>query len=476
MTKQKKKITLSCVLTGTFFFAAGCLTTYYGPCVYSVLKSTFSKPKISVVMSTYNREQSIAGAVESILNQTMKDFELIVVNDGSTDKTQEILEGYAKKDKRVVILKNEKNMGLVAGLNKGLAAARGKYIARMDDDDKSLPFRLERQLLAMDTYPHIAILGAGFAKGDEQKPTGKPEIMNPDEVELNTYFSSGLAHPTIIIRKKFLDKNNIKYDEKFLYAEDCGLYKKVFENGGKISVLKEPVLVFGYVKKLKKPNNYGYTQAESFKRLQKEKLSPFFNAPYEILGAFNGTVKRCIMLKEMVKVNKEKKILNQDILEERFTNMCPQKGEDAIFLVHPNWESFILFDDKKENIKRKDVPTEIAKIIDHTDKYITIKWQKYPTPETFIKNHNDEYIFSEEIIIHTKEGKVYEVKHPHWKDNIVIKKDKTFYRLSLPEEKGKVMNETKTTLTIKWDNWTSIEVFKKDNNNLIFLKEIKNKK
>ena len=102
MTKQKKKITLSSVLTGTFFFAAGCLTTYYAPSVYSVLKSTFSQPKISVVMSTYNREQSIAGAVESILNQTMKDFELIVVNDGSTDKTQEILEGYAKKDKRVV--------------------------------------------------------------------------------------------------------------------------------------------------------------------------------------------------------------------------------------------------------------------------------------------------------------------------------------------------------------------------------------
>ena len=475
MAKLKtKKSTFTSLLTGSIFFAAGCLTTLYGPRVYSYAKNIFSQPKISVVMSTYNRDHAIGGAVESILNQTMKDFELIVVNDGSTDNTQEILEEYAKKDSRLVVIKNEKNMGLVAGLNKGLEAAKGKYIARMDDDDKSLPYRLERQFLAMETYPHITVLGAGFASGKEKMPTGKPKIKNPDEIELNTYFSSGLAHPTIIIRKDFLDKNNIRYDEKYLYAEDCGLYKKILEKGGKISALEEPVLVFGFVKKVNKPNKYGYTQAESFKRLQQEKLAPFFKAPYEILGAFNGDVNRCIMLKEMVKVNKEKKILNQAVVEKRYNTICPQEGEEALFFSHPDWRAFIIFDETKENIKRKDVSTERAKILDKSDNHITIKWENYNTPETFIKNQKEEYVFSNEIILsNLKNEKIYDIKHPNWDDKLIILKDKTCYRFSLPTEKCKVIKETNDSITIKWDNWPTVEVFKKNKNKLTFEKELK---
>ena len=476
MAKFKtKKSSLSLLLTGSIFFAAGCLTTLYGPQVYSFAKNIISQPKISVVMSTYNREHAIAGAVESILNQTMKDFELIVVNDGSTDKTQEILEEYAKKDDRLIVIKNEKNMGLVAGLNKGLDAARGKYIARMDDDDKSLPYRLERQFLAMETYPHITVLGAGFASGKEKMPTGEPKIKNPDEIELNTYFSSGLAHPTIIIRKEFLDKNNIRYDEKYLYAEDCGLYKKILEKGGKISVLQEPVLVFGYVKKVNKPNKYGYTQAESFKRLQQEKLAPFFKAPYEILGAFTGDINRCVMLKEMVKVNKEKKILNQEIVEKRYNSICPQEGEEALFFSHPDWGAFVIFDESKENIKRKDVPTETAKILDKSDNHITIKWKNYNLPETFIKIQGSEYKFTNETVLpNIKKGtSIYDIQHPHWTDKLIVLKDKTFYRFSLPTEKGEIIKETNNFMTIKWDNWPTVEIFKKDQNSLIFEKELK---
>ncbi|MBO7243796.1 MAG: glycosyltransferase family 2 protein [Alphaproteobacteria bacterium] len=471
--KTSKKFSTT-FLTGLICFTAGCLTTYYTPKISSMISGAFSIPKISVVMSTYNRDHAIGGAIESILNQTMEDFELIVINDGSTDDTQKILEDYANKDKRLVVIKNERNMGLVAGLNKGLDAAKGKYIARMDDDDKSLPHRLERQFLAMEENPHITVLGGGFGGGTEKKRTGKPQIKDPNEIELNTYFNSGLAHPTIMIRKNFLDKNNIKYDEKYLYAEDCGLYKKILEHGGKISSLEEPVLIFGHVKKVKKPTNYAFTQAESFKKLQKDKLSPFFEAPYEILGAFNGDINRCIMLKEMVKVNKKKKILDQTTVEKRFNKICPKENEDAIFVSHPNWGAFVIYDKAKKNIRRKDVPSEKAKILDQSENHITVKWEKYPKMESFIKDENGFYVYSNKPFNEISDTTtIYNITHPLWSDQIIVLKDQSFYRVNVPEETGKILNETKATLTIKWTKWPAIELFRKDKNNLNFIKELK---
>lgn len=474
--KQQKKglQLLSTILMCGAFYGFGIVTATYGENVLDSIKKLVSKPKISVVMSTYNRSAAVSGAIDSILNQTMDDFELIIVNDGSTDDTAKVLEDYAKKDKRVVVIHNEENMGLVAGLNKGLDAARGKYIARMDDDDRSLPYRLERQFLAMETYPQITVMGGHFASGNEKKKNGKPIIENPDLIELNSYFTSALAHPTIIIRKNFLDKNKIRYDENYIYAEDCGLYKKVLEHGGKISTLKEPVLLFGYVKKLEKPNNYHYKQAESFKKLQKDKLAPFFDAPYEILGAFTGDKNRCVMLKEMISANKTKKILNQALVEERYDKICPKENENALFLTHPNWGAFILLDDDKKNIVRKDAQDEKGKILDISDSHITIKWKNYSTPESFVKNAKGEYSYTYEIIDQNlSKGKVYTIKHPHWSDKLIILKNKTFYRYSLPEETGKILNETSQKMTIKWDKWPSIEIFEKNDDTLTFEKAIK---
>ncbi len=468
--KSKKLLKISTLaLMGALCYGAGFATSAYKEDVLIKVKRLFQKPIASFVMSTYNREKSLRGAMDSILNQTRKDLELIVVNDGSTDSTAQILAEYAKKDPRVIVITNEKNMGLVAGLNKGIDAARGKYIVRMDDDDKSLPFRLERQVKAMEENPNIAIMGAGFASEKAKMSTKPITLTDPDEVELNMYFSSGLAHPTIIIRKSFLDEHNIRYDEKYLYAEDCGLYKKVLENGGKISSMGEGVLIFGYMKGLEKPTNYSYTQAESFKKLQKEKLKPFFDAPYEILGAWNGDVNRCIMLKEMVKANKIKNIINHDVLTKRYSNLCPQGDEKAIYLMHNNWSTFVTFLDNNK-IKRKDVPTEIATVLDQGDDYITVKWHNYPKPETFIKNKHKEYKYSETTINKNLKGtKSFSVTHPYWKDIFIVNKDKTFYRASDMNETGKIIQETKNRVVIKWDNWENTETFKKTGNDLKFL-------
>ena len=468
--KTKKLLKISTIaLLCALCYGAGFETALHKESISFAVKKVFQKPIASFVMSTYNREKSLRGSIDSILNQTRKDFELIIVNDGSTDGTAQILDEYAKKDPRVVVLTNEKNMGLVAGLNKGIEAARGKYIVRMDDDDKSMPYRLERQVQAMEDNPHIAIMGAGFSSETTPMNTTPPVLTDPDEMELNMYFSSGLAHPTIIIRKSFLDDNNIKYDEKYLYAEDCGLYKKVLEHGGKISAMQEGVLIFGYMKGLSKPSEYGYTQAESFKKLQKEKLKPFFDAPYEILGAWNGDVNRCIMLKEMIKTNKTKNIINHDVLSKRYQKLCPQGNEKYLYLMHNDWASFVtLLDNNK--IKRKDAPTEIATILEQDENYITVKWENYPNPETFIKNKQKEYKYSEATISKKLKGrKTYNVTHPYWNDTFIVNKDKTFYRASALAETGKIIHETENRITIKWNNWPNKETFEKTGNKLKFL-------
>jgi len=123
-------------------------------------------PKVSVVMSVYNGERFLRQAVDSIFNQTFTDFEFIVVNDGSTDGTAEILSGYAEADPRLRVITQE-NKGLIKSLNRAIGAANGEYIARMDADDISMPERLAVQVRWLDTHPQIAVLGTRYSEIDE---------------------------------------------------------------------------------------------------------------------------------------------------------------------------------------------------------------------------------------------------------------------------------------------------------------------
>ena len=116
-------------------------------------------PKVSVLMPAYNSEAFVAEAIESILNQTYTDFEFIIINDGSTDKTAEIIDEYAKNDSRIKFINNHKNQGLIAVLNQGLDLCTGEYVARMDSDDISMPQRFEKQVQYMDEHQEVGILG-----------------------------------------------------------------------------------------------------------------------------------------------------------------------------------------------------------------------------------------------------------------------------------------------------------------------------
>ncbi len=205
------------------------------PCIYKRIidvKKNEDKirlnPKISVLMPAYNSEKFIAEAIESILNQTFVDFEFLIINDGSTDNTAEIVRQYSAKDWRIRFIDNKKNQGLIAVLNQGLKLCRGEYIARMDSDDISYLDRFEKQIKYMDSHKDVGILSCWFEYFPEPK---KSEIGHHKEVIRFFDVLKGwcINHGMVIIRKDILKKYNLSYNPRFVAAEDYELWSQAIK-------------------------------------------------------------------------------------------------------------------------------------------------------------------------------------------------------------------------------------------------------
>ncbi len=181
-----------------------------------------SIPKISVILAVANGMPYLKGAVESILNQTYKNIELIIINDGSVDKTGKYLKGL--KDKRVKVIANEKNLGLAASLNLGLKNATGQFIARMDSDDISSRFRLEKQLAFLVKNPKIDLCGSWASIIDENgKRIGtKKTPATHSQIIKSLDWCSPIIHPTFFAKREFYKKLG-GYKEAFDFAEEYEL-------------------------------------------------------------------------------------------------------------------------------------------------------------------------------------------------------------------------------------------------------------
>lgn len=178
-----------------------------------------NKPKISVIMSTFNSLPYLKDAVNSILRQSYSNFEFIIVDDASTDKSWEFLSSI--KDKRIILIKNSKNHGLALSLNKALRISKGEYIARMDADDISHPKRFEKQLIFLNKNKNIDICGTWAHIINEQgKIVGEKKYpLNDQEIKRSIKWFPALIHPTWMARRKIY--NDLKgYRGYFDYAED----------------------------------------------------------------------------------------------------------------------------------------------------------------------------------------------------------------------------------------------------------------
>lgn len=197
--------------------------------------------EISVIMSVFNtKEEYLREAVESILNQTFKKYEFIIINDCSDEKTTKILEEY--QDQRIVLIKNDKNLGLTASLNLGLAKAKGRYIARMDSDDISYVDRFERQYNYMEQHPNVDVLGGWVMVGKKINKSYGSAGNEWRKVRM-LFENAGICHSTAFIRKTFLDKYNIKYDVSIKKSQDYDLWCRCLETGT-IAVMPKKILEY----------------------------------------------------------------------------------------------------------------------------------------------------------------------------------------------------------------------------------------
>lgn len=186
-----------------------------------------SEPIVSVVLPVFNAQKYLRACIDSILAQTLTNLELIVLNDGSTDSSEEIVLGY--KDERIRYVKNEKNLGLIETLNKGLKLATGKYIARMDADDVSLKERFERQVEYLDKNPSYGLLGTWFQQLRLSQKTLKKTLTGSDILKAELLFRSAFAHPSVMVRRSIIVDHDLSYDAVFPHAEDYELWTRIAE-------------------------------------------------------------------------------------------------------------------------------------------------------------------------------------------------------------------------------------------------------
>lgn len=233
--------------------------------------------KVSIIMGVYNGSKYIRDSIESIINQTYKNWEFIICDDCSSDNTIEIIKEYMKNDSRIKLIKNDKNMGLAATLNKCLDECTGEYIARQDDDDISLPNRLEKQVKFLDKEHKYDLIGSKSNLIDKYNNIwgiSNKIVQNPNAINLLN--GPCFIHPTIMIRKCVIDKLN-GYDEKAIRVEDYDLWFRFFAEGYRAFNMDEALINYRLDTHSYKKRKYIYRINEFKVKINGYKIN---NIPY----------------------------------------------------------------------------------------------------------------------------------------------------------------------------------------------------
>lgn len=183
---------------------------------------------VSVIMPTYNTpEEYLKKSIESILNQSYSNLEFIIICDGSVND-EKIIEKY--KDNRIKIIKHIKNEGIAKSLNEAINMAKGKYIARMDSDDISLKNRIKKQVNFMEKNKNIVVCGMDAKCIGNNKRIKSTFNIKPQEIAIQLLYMNCVIHPTVMLRKSFLDENNIRYNEDFQCSQDFELWARIVDD------------------------------------------------------------------------------------------------------------------------------------------------------------------------------------------------------------------------------------------------------
>lgn len=274
--------------------------------------------KVTVLLPVFNDEKYLDQSIDSILNQSYTDFEFLIINDGSTDSTLKILEKFS--DERIKVINNPSNQGLVFSLNLGLDLAIGEFIIRMDSDDISLPERIQKQVDFMESNPEIVICGTNrFVIGKEG--FGTEVQLTPSELVSISIFNSPLVHPSVCIRKSFLEKYQLKYDSNFVHAEDTALWLEIIKKGGLIHVFNERLL--GYREHL---DQVSFKFRNIQKKTSTNSRKAFLNDVFGIKLNYNEVqLYQAISYKE--EINNITVFDSMKTIIEKFQKVCSQKKD-----------------------------------------------------------------------------------------------------------------------------------------------------
>lgn len=238
-----------------------------------MIENKIANPEVSVVMSVYNEETYLRSAIESVLNQTFKDFEFIIINDCSTDKTVDILKEFEAKDNRIILFEKPINKGFkgfVENLNIGISKARGKYIARMDADDYCLPDRFEKQFNFLEENPEVFLTGSSMILMNENdEEIGKMNALSqPDLIRKRTKIDNPIFHPTIMFR----NEPDLIYRDKFYACEDFDFHLRKLSENRILHNIPQPLLKYRILESSisRKGNSF-------VKRLFLEQAKTFYN-------------------------------------------------------------------------------------------------------------------------------------------------------------------------------------------------------
>lgn len=242
-------------------------------------KIDLAEPLVSVILPVFNAQAYISEAIESVLAQDYRNFELIIINDGSTDNSAKIIESYTS-DTRLKYIKLHQNNGISLALNLGLEMANGEFIARMDADDIAFPNRLSKQVSFMKRHTDYVACGSSVIFFNEHNTQYKAHFPSTNE-EIRaalSLFSHHISHPTIMMRAETIRLNRLRYSTSHLYAEDFHLWSKMIKLG-KLYNFKEPLLYYRHHSS-QVSAEYRKNQLAVSRIVLRDYLSNFFNSDY----------------------------------------------------------------------------------------------------------------------------------------------------------------------------------------------------
>ena len=304
-----------------------------------------NKPVCSIVMAVYNGEETLKEAIESILVQSLKNFEFIIINDASTDNTEKIIKSF--KDSRIIYIKNSTNKYLGPSLNEGIKIARGKYIVRMDADDICYPNRLDIQYEFMEKNNDIGIAGCWAKLFGIREGILKYETSNT-KIKLKLLYDCHILHPSIIIRKILIDNFNLFYDSVLQHSEDYDLFVRAFKHTNFANInkvlIKYRTTISSETRETDEFRNkfYNATKINLFEmlglKINDSELNLYKNINLQCYNQIpNSVFKSQALLQRMLESNKNSSLYNHNIfkkhLSKLFENVCRNSNEDAITIL-----------------------------------------------------------------------------------------------------------------------------------------------